>query len=146
MMQWFCEPMLCTPRGVRLKPSARKSSAAAFRSRTAMTAWSMPSRSGKRLQETVGRLVADDAQSGNLASLRVEENHARRAEQREALEERAVSFARGGDIRLQQEHWLERSAHARIGERELLHLLAGDAPVRIEVEHDRAARAVELIV
>src|SRR5437762_7255499 len=94
---------------------------------------------GKRLEEAFRGLVADYAQAGNLAALRVEEDDARRPEEREAFEERPILRVRGGDVRLQEQHAIELGAHARIGESEFLHLFARHAPVRIEVEHRRPA-------
>src|SRR5436190_11774956 len=135
MMQWFCEPMLWWPRGARVKPRARKAAAAASRSRTAMTAWSMCG--GKRPEEALRRLVADDAELRNLAPLRVEEDDARRSEEPEALEQRAVGCVGRRNIRLQEQHAIELGAHPRIGQGEFLHLLARHAPVGIEIEHHR---------
>src|SRR4029077_7772671 len=90
--------MLWWPRGVSVNPSARKLAAAASRSLTAITAWSMARGSGKRFEEALRRLVADHAQAGDLASLGVEEDDAGRAEEREALQQLAVRRVRGGGI------------------------------------------------
>src|SRR2546423_2019409 len=138
MMQWLREPILCCPRGVSVKPSFLNSVAAASRSRTAITAWSMAD-CGKRLEEAFRGLVADYAQAGNLAALRVEEDDARRPEEREAFEKRPILGVRGGDLPLHEQDAIELGAHARIGENEFLHLFARHAPVRIEVEHRRPA-------
>src|SRR5512138_2652672 len=146
MMQWFCEPMLWKPRGVSVKPSRRKPAAAASRSRTATTAWSIAVDGGKRLQETVGTLIADDAQPGNLAPLRIEEDNARRTEQRKALEERAMHFAVRGDVGLQHAHPLQLAAHPRVREGEALHLLARHAPVGVEVQHHGPPGSLQLTV
>ena len=99
---------------------------------------------GKRLEEALGVLVADHPQAPDLAALRVEEDDSRRAEQREALEQRLVLRGVRGHVRLQQQHAVELRLHARLAEGEGLHLLAGDAPVGIEVEHHRLARRGEL--
>src|SRR5690242_15809179 len=139
MMQWFREPMLCTPIGVSVKPSAANSRTAAARSRTAITAWSTAS-GGKRPEKALGRLVADDAQPGNLPPRGVEEDDARRPEKREALEQRAMRLVARRHVGLQEQHAVELGAHARIGEGELFHLLARHAPVGIEVEHRRPGR------
>src|SRR5258706_5657780 len=144
MMQWFCEPMLWWPRGVSVNPSAVNFAAAASRSRTAITAWSMAC-GGKRLEEAFRRLIAHDAQAGNLAALRVEKNDPWRAEEREALEKRAVRGVRRRDVCLQEQHAVELGTHPRVGEGELLHLLARHAPVGIEVEHRRLSRRREAL-
>src|SRR5919109_2787320 len=99
----------------------------------------MPSDSGKRLEEALGWLVADDAQVRDLAPGRVEEDDAGRAEEREALEELAVDGARSGHVRLQQQDLPELGPHARVAQGEFLHLLTRNAPVGIEVEHDRTS-------
>src|SRR5207253_1361358 len=99
--------MLCKPRGVSVKPSARKLAAAASRSRTAITAWSMASCSGKRLEEALRRLVADHPQSRDFLPLGVEEDDAWRSVERKALQQLTVRGARRGEIRLQQQHGRE---------------------------------------
>src|SRR5882762_6413687 len=104
--------MLWKPRGVKVKPSARKLAAAASRSRTAITAWSMASCSRKRLEEALRRLVADHAQARDFASVGVEKDDAWRPEQREALQQFAVRRVRRGDVSLQEQHVLELLAHA----------------------------------
>src|SRR5579859_400146 len=116
------------------------------RSRTAITAWSMACGGGKRLEEAFRGLVADDAQRGNLAALRIEEDDAGWTEEREALEKRPVGVVRRRYVRLQEKHAIELGAHTRVGECELLHLLARHAPVRIEVEHRRFPRPSEPLV
>src|SRR5437763_8523555 len=124
MMQWFCEPMLCSPRGVSVKPICRKPAAAVSRSRTATTAWSIAKDSGKRLEEALGRLIADDAQFGHLSALRIEEDDAGRTEKREALQQLAVGRRRPGDVGLQEHRPVKRRAHACVGQGVLLHLFA----------------------
>src|SRR5574341_1787872 len=84
----------------------------------------------QRLQETRGVLVADHAQPADLASLRIEEDDARRAEKREALEQRLVRRAVLRHVGLQQQHAVELRAHARVAEGEGLHFLARHAPDR----------------
>src|SRR6185295_17589391 len=106
--------MLWWPRGVSVKPSAAKSRAARSRSLTAITAWSIGRDGGKRLEEALGGLVADHAQALHFAPVRVEEDDARRAEEREALEERAVLGRIGRHVDLQEQHAVERALHARV--------------------------------
>src|SRR3954471_7710035 len=146
MMQWFCEPMLCSPRAVRVKPISRKAAAAASRSRTASTAWSIAKDSGKRLEKALGRLVTDDAQLRYLPAPRIEEDDAGWTEKREALQQFAVGGGRRGDVGLQEHHALERHAHACVGQGVLLHLLARDAPVSVEVEHHRTSGAAQPVL
>src|SRR5437868_4272379 len=146
MMQWFCEPMLWKPRGVSVKPSCRKPVAAASRSRTATTAWSIAKDSGKRLEKALWRLVADDAQLRHLSALRIEEDDAGRTEKREALQQFAVGRRRRGDVGLQEHHAVKRRAHACVGQGVLLHLLARDAPVGIEIEHYRPSGGAQPVL
>src|SRR5258706_14094771 len=101
---------------------------------------------GKRLEEAFRRLIAHDAQAGNLAALRVEKNDPWWAEEREALEKRTVRGARRPEVWLQEQHAVELGTHPRVGEGELLHLLARHAPVGIEVEHRRLSRRREALV
>src|SRR3989304_5565916 len=67
-------------------------------------------------QEAVGGLEADHAQPLDFAAFAIEENDARRAEQAEALEQRSVLGAVGGDVGLQQRHLAEAGLHGPLAE------------------------------
>src|SRR5436190_6136344 len=97
-------------------------------------------RERKGLEEAFGVLVADDPQAPDLAALRIEEDDPRWAEEREALKQRLVLGGVCGHVHLQKQHAVELLLHRRLAESEVLHLLAGHAPVRIEIEHHRLAR------
>src|ERR1051325_8156553 len=91
----------------------------------------------ERADEGVGRLVADDACSGDFATLVIEENDARRTEQPEAFEQRLVL---GGVLRHVGAQYCDATqtrAHTWIAEGEPIHFLAAHAPVRREIEHHR---------
>ena len=74
-----------------------------------------------------------------FASARVEEHCRRRPQDREALEELAVSRVVCRHVRLDQIEPIHRRGDGRVGEGIALHLLAGDAPVGVEVEQKRAS-------
>src|SRR5215470_15942602 len=96
------------------------------------------------VQELIRRLEADHARARHLDSSAIEEDRARRPEQTEPLEERLVLRVIRRDVGPEQLHAGQLGGDARISEGEAVHLLAGDAPIRIEVEQYRlAARACE---
>src|SRR3989338_426288 len=88
-------------------------------------------------QELHRILIADHAGIAQFLALCIEKQDAGRAVQAKALEQGLVGFAVGGHIRLQQQHRFEFGLHVGVGESEAFHLLAGDAPVGVKIQHDR---------
>src|SRR5215470_13601327 len=96
------------------------------------------------VQELIRRLEADHARARHLGSSAIKEDRARRTEQAEPLEERPVLRVVRRHVGPEQLHAGQLASDARITEGEAVHLLARDAPIRIEVEQYRlAARACE---
>lgn len=75
------------------------------------------------LQEGIGRQEADHAAVGDFLAA-VEQDDARGTEQAEALHQRLVVGAVGGDVDLDQAHLFQLAADGRLRKREALHLLA----------------------
>src|SRR5471032_196904 len=93
------------------------------------------------LQERIRRLVPDDPH--HFVALRIEEDDARRPEQPEALEQRLIVGIIRRDVSAQQVELRQARTYPRIAEREMFHLLARHAPVRVEIEHGRTAGGLE---
>src|SRR5215468_335353 len=96
----------------------------------------------KTVQELIRRLEANHARARDLDSSAVEEDRARRPEQTEPLEERPVLRVVRRHVGPEQLHAGQLGGDARITEGEAVHLLARDAPIRIEVEQYRLAARV----
>ena len=76
-----------------------------------------------------------------LGAIVAEEDNGRRTEYPEASQERLIRLIVGRDVRLQQHGVRERVLDAAVGERVLLHFLAGHAPVGVEIQHRGLSRA-----
>src|SRR5688500_13215008 len=85
------------------------------------------------LGKAIRILEPDDAQVRQFAALGIEEDGAGGAEQGEAAEQLAIVCVVLSDVRLQQQKLRQVLLYLLVGERVPPHLLAGDAPVCIEV-------------
>src|ERR1700694_3892665 len=94
---------------------------------------SRPSGEGKGLEKPFRVLVTDNAEALYFPPLRVKEDDSRRTEERKALEQGAVLLAVRSHVGLQEQHRVHLRPDLRVGESELLHLLARHAPVGVEI-------------
>src|SRR5687768_3091931 len=91
-------------------------------------------RLGQGLEEARGVLEAHEPGGDDLLAAGIEEDRAGRAEQAETPQELTIVVVVRGDVGLQQQRAGELLLHLRVGEGVALHLLAGHAPVGVEIE------------
>ena len=98
----------------------------------------------KRLVYVVAKVLcfhkAHDFIAVALLAIRAKEDDCRRSKDPEALQKFLVLFVVGRDIGLQHDGVGQGRLHTGVRERVLLHLDAGHAPVRVEIEHGCLAR------